>query len=406
MTLSPLFLLLAFLFSITYAQAPTPAGNGTSCSKGAFFTGQYANGDGSWVLNWEINCDDSTFSGVVAAKGSGWVGFGLNNAAQMPGSYVLQAGVVNGKSQFQVGFNKDYDGPTAVPTANQIYSQLNASENSTHTTVGFTRSLTLSGSNSSLFSIVPAGNILLWAYSQGQDSFTVQHDFQAAVQVNFFTGKTKKPRDYQLIHGSLMLLAWGFLAPAGTFVARYLKGIGHPWYLIHIGIQYTVLGLTVASFIIIENNLGGMRDNHFQNPHEIIGLTIVILTFIQVLFGILANTFFKPGREGAPFFPDKIHWWLGRLVLLYAFANCFIGFDQYGFTHVHNQPFISFAVWLGLVAVLFLIAEIITGKSTHSDVTDSKFKQFRVPIVTYILMFVFGFVLYGVTLHEMYNWSH
>lgn len=36
----------------------------------------------------------------------------------------------------------------------------------------------------------------------------------------------KEGTDYALIHGSLMLLAFGFLAPAGTFVARYLKALG------------------------------------------------------------------------------------------------------------------------------------------------------------------------------------
>jgi hypothetical protein len=38
----------------------------------------------------------------------------------------------------------------------------------------------------------------------------------------------------------------------------------------------------VSSFVIIENDLGSNRQLHFQNPHQIIGLTIVILTFLQV----------------------------------------------------------------------------------------------------------------------------
>lgn len=105
--------------------------------------------------------------------------------------------------------------------------------------------------------------------------------------------------DYPLVHGSLMLLAFGFLAPAGTFVARYLKTLGtktneynnlftnmkwkgHPWYLIHITIQYIVLALTISAFVIIESDIGSSR--HFDNPHAIIGLTVVILTLIQVCF--------------------------------------------------------------------------------------------------------------------------
>ena len=39
-------------------------------------------------------------------------------------------------------------------------------------------------------------------------------------------------------------------------------------------------------------------------------------------------------------------------------------------------------------------------------ILDDIFRQFRIPIVAYISMFVLGFILYGVTLHEMWNWNH
>jgi hypothetical protein len=407
MALSSLLFFFSVFLLIRAQTEPTSSSSGEAtegCSKGALFNGHFQSADGSYSLEWAIDCDAGIFSGIMASKGSGWVAWGLNTEAGMVGGHVIQARVVNGSVEHRAGHNIGYQPPETI--SNDIFRGLNATENSTHTVVGFERPLIVGGENASLLSIEPSGNIMLWALQSTDDAFTTYHSNKAAISINFFTGKSTKPKDYPLIHGALMLLAFGFLAPAGTFVARYLKGIGHPWYLIHMGIQYTLLALMFAAFVIIENDLGPRRDAHFRNPHTIIGLTIVILTFVQVLLGILANAFFKAGREGPPLFPDKAHWWLGRLVILYAFANCFIGFDQYGFTGNHNAPFISFAVWLALVALLFLIAEIITGQTHHVELTDNKFQQFKIPIITYVSMFVLGFILYGVTLHEMYSWVH
>ncbi len=95
----------------------------------------------------------------------------------------------------------------------------------------------------------------------------------------------------------------GFLAPLGTFVARYLKGIGifffpvyfflsneissllkgHAWYILHLAIQYTTLALIVAGFIIIETDLGSLRSAHFNSAHQVIGIIVIALVFVQVI---------------------------------------------------------------------------------------------------------------------------
>jgi cytochrome b561 len=65
-------------------------------------------------------------------------------------------------------------------------------------------------------------------------------------------------------------------------------------------------------------------DDHY-NFHNVFGLAIFIAMFVQVLLGFVSNRLFNADRVAVPWWPDRVHWWFGRLVLFCAFLNIYLG---------------------------------------------------------------------------------
>ena len=46
----------------------------------------------------------------------------------------------------------------------------------------------------------------------------------------------------QVVHGTLMTVAWLILIPIGIYIAAFHKNLGHLWYRLHLGIQSIAIG--------------------------------------------------------------------------------------------------------------------------------------------------------------------
>jgi hypothetical protein len=68
------------------------------------------------------------------------------------------------------------------------------------------------------------------------------------------------------IHGFIMFFAWGVLPFFAIYIARYMKHLGHKWYLLHVAIMVLVLVLTLSSFILI---VLYKPPPHFLGPHRV-----------------------------------------------------------------------------------------------------------------------------------------
>jgi hypothetical protein len=60
------------------------------------------------------------------------------------------------------------------------------------------------------------------------------------------------------------------------------------------------------------------------DAHVKLGLIVWILALVQGVLGFLINKWFDPARSSTPF-SDKLHWWLGRLLVTGAIINVFLG---------------------------------------------------------------------------------
>jgi len=84
------------------------------------------------------------------------------------------------------------------------------------------------------------------------------------------------------IHGWLMCLAWGFLAPFGIVIAcfRTVRGMGAWWFHLHralllLGFLASLAGLSVG--VYLDPGRGGL-----VWQHKIIGIAVNMAALIQV----------------------------------------------------------------------------------------------------------------------------
>jgi len=152
-----------------------------------------------------------------------------------------------------------------------------------------------------------------------------------------------------------MVLAWGFFAIAGNFVARYSKPSHGPWWFrIHVVIMSFTVLLTAVGFALIVSFVQDIADNdptkeHFDGAHQCIGLIIVFLTMIQPSLGVISDRLYHPWRDRTPIFPDMTHHWLGRLILVLGIINIGLGMDLY----CVNKP--AFGIYMAAIPFIVLV---------------------------------------------------
>lgn len=104
-----------------------------------------------------------------------------------------------------------------------------------------------------------------------------------------------------------------------------------------------VLLVTIAFALIVLVMADGL---HFNGLHQVLGLTIFAVMFLQSVLGQVINRLWNPDRKGVPWH-DRMHWWLGRIITVLAFIKIYFGLNFYG---VNNSSLmIAFSVWTVLV---------------------------------------------------------
>ncbi|XP_033740428.1 putative ferric-chelate reductase 1 homolog isoform X2 [Pecten maximus] len=155
--------------------------------------------------------------------------------------------------------------------------------------------------------------------SSGNPTKHVQTPVISAAVVDFQSTSTSAGAgvSYPLVkaHGSLMILAWVFVASIGIFVARYMKPLWPDstllgtkvWFPIHRICMGTVMTLTVISFIIIFVEVGGYAHNisvavgsvAYGRFHPILGIIVTILTIVNPVMAMFRCA---PDHERRPIF--------------------------------------------------------------------------------------------------------
>jgi hypothetical protein len=250
---------------------------------------------------------------------------------------------------------------------------------------------------------------LLWAVGFEGDEVTDDgigdfkiHERRGIAVVHFPTGKAIHIEDLsrEEAHASLMLYAWGLFAVISIFCSRYMKDpLGSWWFVVHATLAIMIFLLTISGFSVIISYVSMQKNHHhFHTVHQIVGLVVVLLLIAQLILGVLARMKYDPEREHTPFFPDKMHWWVGRFTTTAAFLNIFSGFVM--FAQTGKAPWILLFTWVVAILVFTAVFEIYSRGDTPSRSAVAKEYQlleYGVQIVhqnNSALLFCFGALVF------------
>lgn len=101
--------------------------------------------------------------------------------------------------------------------------------------------------------------------------------------VSVTTGMTAYTRA-AVIHGSLMLIGWGWLIPSGTIIAKFFKVENPMWLRIHQSCQILGLLLSISGLVIALINFDSFGQKGLTAYyHAIIGITVMTLGTAQAI---------------------------------------------------------------------------------------------------------------------------
>lgn len=323
-------------------------------------------GSSQVTLGYTVSCANKTIAFNVTGTTKGWLAIGFNENGRMPNTDTYQMGIKDGKFVVRNGFA---DGRDIVE--DEVLTDVSGQLVGDQLSGRFTRKLVATRASDRTLSFQQPWFIMV-AQADGAD-FTGIHDLKSATvkaeqlfttTVSTIEAPSKTGGVMQLVHGILMLLAWVALSTPGMFIARYLKDLGRPWYLLHRAMLNIVLIFTLVGFAIITAERAIAQAN-YVNPHAYLGIIVTILVIVQVILGVLANRLWSPSRPGTPAFPDMIHWWLGRSLLVLGAANCGWGLYIYG-SNSFNAGFIIYIIFIVLLIAFVIAGQVVIGAVHHN----------------------------------------
>jgi len=364
----------------------------------------FTSSDGVITVDWKIS--DETIYFTVKGKTSGWVGIGFNaNSPQMIDSDVIWGQInTNGSAVVLDAYAPELKQPITDTVQDVFLVPGESGFSNGVTTLSFYRALR---TNNSLDVAIPKNSSVwfLWAHSASKGTVDAtgnyvyqQHDKADAVQINFGTNLISGNKDViRKLHGIAMLLAWSLFSVVGIFIARYLKTeMKFWWFYIHIILQVIASGLTIAGFILIVYYYQSHGLKHFDGFHQILGLIVVIVAVGQPFIGWLADKLFDKNRTQVPWFPDKIHWYVGAFLAVFGIINVWIGLSLYC---ASTTAITFFCVAFLVITITYLVHEIMSWLlpwgdflRSHSHLDGVPVKQLKL-IQGISVLFITGFII-------------
>ncbi|RKO86610.1 DWNN domain-containing protein [Blyttiomyces helicus] len=169
-----------------------------------------------------------------------------------------------------------------------------------------------------------------------------------------------------------MAVGWVVAAPLAIVVARYGKAaLGVWWFRIHVVLM--VGGATVGTYVgfgMVYTAIEWVGSPHFEvtadahGAHVVLGLLVLTLIAPQAILGFVIDRLWTPTRVSIPWW-DRLHWWVGRIVVLVTVINIPLGINTYG--GAGSWAYIVYGLWLGLVVVSFVSLQGRVGQVHHVE---------------------------------------
>jgi len=202
-------------------------------------------------------------------------------------------------------------------------------------------------------------------FAYGFNNTFAYHAGRKMLQINLLTGKTQNVDEvWVFLHAGLMFSSFAMCLTFGIFVARYLKKNMNWWFRLHVVVQTLALIMASTGFGIAIWMVGS---RHFASLHAYFGYCVFILSILTAIIGFLAHRLFNPGRFKTPIWPDKLHWYFARLVMLGSYVTIFLGLIE---IEASFGLVIAFATLLGIYLLSTLFLEITIWVNGSFDISE------------------------------------
>jgi len=162
-------------------------------------------------------------------------------------------------------------------------------------------------------------------------------------------------------HACLCTIGFLIILPLGSLFARYARTFTNQWLYVHWGIQFFIAGpIILTGWVFGYQLVGQFADegvSHFQDPHQQIGLALLILYLIQVFLGPFIHHFkFRSIFRGHRPPLNYLHVIIGLSILALASYQVHYGLtiEWYNIgAHVVPDPAVN--AWLALTIVFWVL---------------------------------------------------
>ncbi|KAJ8075840.1 hypothetical protein PM082_021472 [Marasmius tenuissimus] len=160
-----------------------------------------------------------------------------------------------------------------------------------------------------------------------------------------------------------ILCATGFLIllPVGVLVARYTRTFTNRWFSMHAAFQTFVAGPVIfTGWYYGWKSAEELQTGHFIDPHQKMGLALLILYVAQLLVGIFVHWVKTPSPFGTGTRPPQnyFHGFLGLAIFVLAASQVHYGlFIEWAFAlgGLHVVPASAKNAWIALVVIFWTL---------------------------------------------------
>ncbi|KAJ7587192.1 hypothetical protein C8J56DRAFT_92761 [Mycena floridula] len=164
---------------------------------------------------------------------------------------------------------------------------------------------------------------------------------------------------YARTHAWLCTVGFLILLPIGTLVARYTRTFTRQWFWAHAAIQLVISGPVIfVGWSMGYNEANKLETPHFTDPHQKMGLVLLIMYVVQILVGLFIH-FVKIHTLGAGRRPmqNYFHAVLGLAILALAASQVHYGLQTEWLLlgGLHPVAPACLHAWLAVVVVFWAL---------------------------------------------------
>ncbi|KAJ3138819.1 hypothetical protein HK100_012148 [Physocladia obscura] len=246
--------------------------------------------------------------------------------------------------------------------------------------------------NNSLFLTTLASSVFIYALADAPPavpsavaSAFAQHNLDGGFSLDvsrlghdYASTATSLHIDLVLLHAGLMFVAWSIIPAFAIFIARYLKVhlANNSWFVLHLAFFLGGVSLfAIGGLVAVEMHLVAGSPRFSSSSHAIIGALLVFGLYpLQLIFGFLANALFVPTRSTAPIWPDRVHWWLGRAMMVLVLVQMQLGLQLINASQSVVALFWSWNVFIVFAMYGYLGEFWLGGQSGHGVIQSPEFE--------------------------------